>query len=205
MLLVRGLNVLRGVRDLFLDAAQFLAGESVLDCTLGFGCEASLAALAVGNTGRVTGLESSPALAALTRHGMASFALATPQLREAMRRVNVLTADYESYLNAACPKSVDIIAFDPFFDARIEGSEHSLNPLARFGDNRPLSVAAVLRATIVAQRRVILKHPANQELPAQLQRLQRSMIRSRKAQTAYSIFDAASSDCVPLARPVSDS
>jgi len=189
MLLVRGLNVLRGMRDLYVDAAQFKPGESVLDCTLGFACEASLAALAVGPEGHVTGLESEPALATLTRIGLAEFSLATPPLREAMRRVNVITSDYASFIQTAHGKSFDVVSFDPFFDERIDGSEHSVNPLARFGNNRPLDAAAVLRAREVARRRVILKHPRNATLPPELAALFPRVIASRKGPTAYSLFE----------------
>jgi hypothetical protein len=191
MLLVRGLNVLRDWRDVFLDATEFRAGETVLDCTLGFACEASLAALAVGPTGQIIGLESQPALAAVTRAGLADFALETPPLRDAMRRVQVLTEDYTSFLARASERSFDVITFDPFFDERLEGSQHSVSPLVRFGDNRPLDSGAVLRAREVARRRVVVKHPRFTPLAPELSSIAARTITSRKGQTAYSIFDPA--------------
>lgn len=189
MLLVRGLNVLRKSRDVFLDAAEFRPGESALDCTLGFGCEASLASLAVGPAGRVLGLESSPALAAVTRAGMAEFPLQTPMLREAMRRVDVLRADYTRFLEDAAGGSFDVVCFDPFFDERIEGSEHAVSPLVRYGDPRPLNETALMRARRVARRRVILKHPRFAVLPDRLLDARASVVTSRKGPTAYSLFD----------------
>lgn len=191
MLLVRGLNVLRDWRDLFLDAAGLVEGESALDCTLGFGCEASLAALAVGDTGRVVGLESQPALAAVTRIGMREFALGTKPLRAAMQRVEVVCADYRAYLEGLDPGSFDLIAFDPFFGEHLEGSKHSIGPLARFGDGRPLDTASVLAARRVARRRVLVKHPRNVDLPDELIAVRASLILSRKALTAYSVFEPA--------------
>ncbi|MDR3710286.1 MAG: class I SAM-dependent methyltransferase [Capsulimonadaceae bacterium] len=192
MLLVRGLNILRNWRDLFFDAAEMSEGESVLDCTLGFGCEASLAALAVGETGRVVGLESNPALAVVTREGLREFHLDTKPLAAAMRRVAVVHADYQTYLPGLAPGAFDLIAFDPFFDERLEGSEHTVGPLARFGDQRPLDPASVLLARQIATRRVVVKHPSHVELPAELVAVRTKEMSARKGQTAYSVFDVPS-------------
>ncbi|HEY3331410.1 MAG TPA: class I SAM-dependent methyltransferase [Capsulimonadaceae bacterium] len=188
MLLVRGLNVLRGWRDVYVDACEFREGESVLDCTLGFGCEASLASLAVGETGRVVGLESEPALALLSRTGLRDFKLETPVLKAAMGRIDVVCADYSVYLADAADYSFDVVCLDPFFDERISGSEHSVSPLARFGNPRPLDDNAVLRARRVARRRVVVKHPRYTELPESLVAVREAVIVGRKAQTAYSVF-----------------
>ena len=189
MLLIRGLNVLRKWRDLYFDAAEFKEGESVLDCTVGFACEASLAALAVGPSGRVVGLESMPALAAVTQAGLADFKLETTALRDAMRRVVIVCADYSAYLLRAIPGSFDVVAFDPFFDAPLEGTQHAVTPLAHFGDKRPLDVDAVLRARLIARRRVIVKHPRFAQLPGDLVSMRMRLVESRKGQTAYSVFD----------------
>ncbi len=189
MLLVRGLNVIRGWRDLYIDAASFAPGESVLDCTLGFGCEASLAALSVGETGRVVGLESEPALALLGRVGMKDFVIHTHAIKAAMERVEVVCADYAEYVAGLAPGAFDVIYFDPFFGERLSGSEHSISPLVRFGNPLPLNVDAVLCARAIAGRRVIVKHPKQVELPNVLTEFRSDIVLGRKAQTAYSIFD----------------
>jgi hypothetical protein len=188
MLLVRGLNVIHGMRDLFIEAAEIGIGDKVLDCTIGFGCEASLAALVSGATGRVDGLESEAALALITRRGMASKRLSTPPLIEAMSRVNVITADYGDFLEQTNEGEYDVVCFDPFFEHRLHGSEGSVSPLARFGNPKPLSSASVVRAIQVANRLVVVKHPEHVELPDELVSVRSHIVTSRKSKITYSVF-----------------
>ena len=56
--------------DSFLEAARLRPGDAVLDCTLGLGADALVAAAAVGPGGRVVGLEGSPAAGRLGRRGV---------------------------------------------------------------------------------------------------------------------------------------
>lgn len=164
--LVRGLNFLRGQGDTFLRAADLSEGETVLDCTLGFGTEALLSALAVGQNGEVVGLESVPELALLTREGLQRFRLLQKPLEEAMRRVAVVTADYRDYLPRAASNSVDLVYFDPFFGEPVSGSEHTILPLARFGNQSPLDARSLLEARRVARRIVMVKQSRNADLSA---------------------------------------
>ena len=65
-------------RTIFCKPTGLAPGDRLLDCTLGFASEASLAALSVGESGRVVGLESVPELA--TGHaaqGLQTFPLAS--------------------------------------------------------------------------------------------------------------------------------
>ena len=57
--------------DMLLRVGALREGERVLDCTLGLGADAQVAARLVGPTGHVTALEKSPALYLLARHGLA--------------------------------------------------------------------------------------------------------------------------------------
>jgi hypothetical protein len=68
--LLAGEAACRPTRDGFLEAAQLRPGDEVLDATLGLGGDALVAAGAVGPTGRVLGIEISPALAALVTEGL---------------------------------------------------------------------------------------------------------------------------------------
>ena len=190
MFLVRGLNVLRGARDLFIEAAELGPGDSVLDCTVGFGCEASLGALVVGETGNVVALESVPELALVTREGMQCFPLIQKPLRAAMQRVAVCAADYKDYLPRAANGSFDIVSFDPFFPDPLRGSEHNINPLAHFGDLAPLDIPPVIEARRVARRRVVIKHPRNYELSEEIAGARSGVVSARRGGIAYTILPA---------------
>jgi SAM-dependent methyltransferase len=140
----------RSTADGFLAAAQLRPGDAVLDCTLGLGADALVAAEAVGEDGRVVGLESSPALAAWVAEGLARLASA------AARRVWVVATDHGDHL-ASCPeRSFDVVVFDPMFrHARAQAS--AFDPVRRLADQRPLDAGAIARARRVARRAVIVK------------------------------------------------
>jgi hypothetical protein len=155
---LRARRLLEGERgrptgDPFLAAAGFRPGESVLDCTLGIGADALVAAAAVGRGGRVLGLEASPLLAALVDEGLRLLP------HPAARRVEVRRAEHGSFL-ADCPeRSFDVVVFDPMFrEARAQNPSFDL--VRRLGDPRPLSPEALARARRVARRRVLVKDGA---------------------------------------------
>src|SRR4028118_352137 len=57
-------NVLRGGRDLLLEAGEIGPGDKILDATLGYAAEAILCAHAVGETGEGSGLEATAGVGA---------------------------------------------------------------------------------------------------------------------------------------------
>ncbi len=186
---VRAANVLRGAPDHFLEATQLQPGDSILDCTLGFASEASLASLAVGDAGRVVGLESVPELALVTRVGVGSFELHSARLTADLRRVQVVTANSAEYLPQCADASVDVVYFDPFFEHRLSGSEVSVSPLFVFGNPAPLRPDTVAEARRAARRRVVIKHPRDEPLPEPLQAWVTETLSSRKRRVVYSVID----------------
>jgi 16S rRNA (guanine1516-N2)-methyltransferase len=190
MALVRGMNMLRGGHDLFEEATGLGLGDSLLDCTLGFASEATLGALLVGETGLIVGLESVPELAAVTRAGVAQFVLQTRRIENAMRRIQVVSADYRSYLPRCAARAFDVVYFDPFFGERLPGSEHSVSPLFHFGDHAPLDAGSLLEARRVARRRVVVKHPRQEPLPSEIASETDSVVTTRKNRVQYDIFTA---------------
>jgi 16S rRNA (guanine1516-N2)-methyltransferase len=188
MFLIRGANALRGEPDHFLQATSLGPGDKLLDCTLGFASEAALASLAVGETGRVIGLESVPALAAVTRAGIEAFPMPHAVLRAALRRVQVVTADSGVFLRGCEARAFDAVYFDPFFDKRLTGSEASVSPLFVFGNPAPLDPAAVAEACRVARRRVIIKYPRHEPLPDDVSARVTETIGSRKSRLAYGVI-----------------
>ena len=149
-------NLRAGRGDHLVEAMGLEPGMSVLDCTLGLGADAIVASFVAGGSGLVTGLESSPLIFAIIRHGLAHFEGDSPVIRRAMRRVRAVLADYGAYLSAQPERSVDVVYFDPMFRHPFLDSV-SLNPLRFVADSRPVSEEAVALACRVARRRVVLK------------------------------------------------
>lgn len=150
---LRARRLARGERstvDSFLAAAGLRPGDAVLDCTLGLGADALVAAQAVGPRGRVVGLESSPVLAAWVGEGLARLSL------PAARRVEVRRSDHGAAMAALPARSFDVVVFDPMF--RHAGAQAPpFDVVRRFADPRPLSPAALERARRVARRWVVVK------------------------------------------------
>ena len=150
---LRAKRLLQGERvtgDSFLEAARLRPGDAVLDCTLGLGADALVAAAAVGDGGRVVGLESSPLLAAWAGEGLARLP------GEAAARVEVIAADHAAWLAGAPDRSFDVVVFDPMF-RHARAAAPGFDLLRRLGDARPLSRAALDRARRVARRGVLVK------------------------------------------------
>jgi len=143
----------RATPDPFLAAADLHVGDAVLDCTLGLGADALVAAQAVGEGGRVVGLESSPALAAWVDEGLRR--LDAP----AARRVEVRCADHAAFLDASPERSFDVVVFDPMF-RHARAQEATFDVVRRLADARPLGEAALARARRVARRWVVVKDGA---------------------------------------------
>jgi len=140
----------RTTRDSFLEAAQLRSGEQVLDCTLGLGADALVAAEAVGPEGKVVGVESSPALALLAEEGLRR--LADP----AAARIQVRAGEAGAILATLPSRSFDLVAFDPMFrHAREEPPGFDL--VRRLGDAWPLAPEALAQARRVARRAVLVK------------------------------------------------
>lgn len=154
-----GMGVLRARRlrqgervtaDPFLEAARLSPGESVLDCTLGTGADALVAAEAVGPGGRVVGLESVPALAALAAEGLRRHP------GEAAARIEVRCQEAEAALGRMASRSFDLVAFDPMF-RHPKAQARSFDLVRRLGNARPLTTEALEQARRVARRAVLVK------------------------------------------------
>jgi len=190
MIQVRWQNLDHGDRDLFAESTQLKTGDSILDCTVGFAAEAILASRLVGPSGLVIGRESVPELAAITRNGVATFKMQSKGIEEAMRRINIVTADYRDYLPNCATSSIDVVYFDPFFPARMPGSENSVGPLHHFGNTSPLGALSVTEARRVARRRVVIKHPFWAKLAEEVQSEISEVVTTRKRMVIYSVLEA---------------
>ena len=149
-------NLRKGEKDHMSEAMGLQEGMSVLDCTLGFGSDAIVASFGTGETGSVTGLESSPLIAAVTGHGLQHFLPGNYPLYAAMRRIKVVNTDYLPYLSEQPDKSYDVVYFDPMFRKPLTASS-GISPLRSVANHAPLSLEAVREARRVARCRVVMK------------------------------------------------
>ena len=150
-------NLLRGGRDLLIEAAALQPGDRVLDATLGYAAEAILCAHTVGEAGQVDGIEAVPELGIVVREGLQTVTTAHRPLNDAMRRVRVVHLGHHLQFLRDCPDgSYDVVCFDPFFDEILPDSE-TFVPLRRFGEHSALLPEAVAEARRVARRRVVVK------------------------------------------------
>ncbi len=153
-------QIAAGKPDIFLTAAGLTSGQQVLDCTLGLAADALVAAWAVGEEGKVLGLEASPIIAAITDWGLRR---ETPQfdskktpLVAIARRISVLSAEALDYLRGQEADSWDVVYFDPMFRAANHQSSgiNNLRPLACYA---PFDQEVLTEALRVSRRRVVLK------------------------------------------------
>ena len=73
-------------------------GRLVLDCTLGIGSDAMLAAFTVGVQGRVVGLEANPNVAFIVTKGTQTYDISELPLTACMRQIEVVQAEAVAYL-----------------------------------------------------------------------------------------------------------
>jgi 16S rRNA (guanine1516-N2)-methyltransferase len=137
--------------DMLLRVSELREGERVLDCTLGLGADAQVAARLVGPSGAVTALEKSPALYLLARHGLETL----PRHPQACA-LQVVHADASQYLRTLPDGAFDVVLFDPMFE-RQRKSPVAFETLRRHADYAPLTRETVAEAQRVARRVVVLK------------------------------------------------
>ncbi len=149
-------NIINGKHDHMVNAMGLTAGMSVLDCTLGLATDAIVASFVTEWKGKVTGLEISPVVSLITGYGLLNFNNKCPEITESLRRINVINADYNSYLQKMPDKSVDVVYFDPMFRRPVKESSN-MKPLRYLADPRPLDSHSLAEACRVATYRVIVK------------------------------------------------
>lgn len=172
MALIRLINLLRGETDRFLEATQIIAGDFLVDATLGLGTDALIGAWAVGETGKVLALEQSPVLSAMVQDGINHFSelishsknedkqAAWAILEQASQRIKICCGDHIESLRGIPARSVDIVYFDPMFRQTVKQS-NSIQPLHQWSDHSPLDHKAIYEACRIARKRVVLKERKN--------------------------------------------
>ena len=153
---VRLKRILKGETDAFLEASMIDPGDHILDCTLGFASDAIIASHAVGENGFVTGLEKSPIWAYVLKNRLKKYETDLKHLKDSLNRIACINADYNDFLKKAKDKSYDIVYFDPMFEYSIEESS-GLQSLKNFANFERLTKEAIIHASRVARKRVVLK------------------------------------------------
>jgi SAM-dependent methyltransferase len=151
---LRRLRILSGQvggDDALVRVAGLRAGDHFLDCTLGLGQDALVAALVVGTSGRVVGLEKSLALHAVVSEGLHAYDYGPDSAR-----VEPVLADSHAYLRALPPGSFDVVFFDPMFE-KPKKSQPAFEMLRRFAEHAPLTPETLEEARRVARRWVVVK------------------------------------------------
>ncbi|MCM3387065.1 class I SAM-dependent methyltransferase [Ureibacillus chungkukjangi] len=149
-------RVARGETDPFLEACNMAVGDSLLDCTLGMGADAMLAAFIAGETGKVVGLEDDKNVAFIVDNGMKTYDTTELPLTSCMRQIEVVQSDAVDYLKQQKDNSFDIVYMDPMFEEVIEES-NNFEALREAGSHVQLSQEWVDEALRVARKRVVLK------------------------------------------------
>lgn len=160
MAALRILEMQRGAQDNYVQALGLHEGSKVLDCTLGLGADATVAAYVAGPTGKVVGVEASPLVHFAVKHGLAHYETKYPWFNEAIRRVETVNAVAEAYLEQLIfqrtenKELFDIVYFDPMFHHGVKGSL-AMDALRPISYEQPLNQRTIDLALQIAPLVVI--------------------------------------------------
>lgn len=143
------------IPDPMAKACALEENNSFLDCTLGLGADAIVASYFCPS-GKVTGLESSTAIANITKWGIKLYNSQISWLNVAIKRIAVINCDHEKYLAQLQDNSYDIVYFDPMFRRPVLKSQ-AIAPLRLLANPAPLEKKVIDEACRVARKRVVVK------------------------------------------------
>lgn len=149
-------RLLKGEQDPLIEACQLEKGDTFLDCTLGMGSDSIVAAFAVGDKGKVIGLEVDPYVAFVVKRGLQTFETDNEILKGCMQKIGVIHCNAYHFLQQQGNNQFDIVYMDPMFDETIEES-NNFEALRQAGNHMPLTENWVNEAKRVAKKRVVLK------------------------------------------------
>lgn len=154
--MIRAKRILKGEHDPFIEVSGLKAGDSFLDCTLGYGSDSIIASLIVGESGKVIGVESSTILAYIVKEGLQSWNSQNQQINLAMRRVEVVNSNHFDVLKRMPTKSIDVIYFDPMFEESITES-NALQAMSFHCNHETITADTIKEAKRVARKKIVLK------------------------------------------------
>lgn len=143
------------IPDPMVKACALEENDSFLDCTLGLGAD-SIVASYFCSSGKVTGLESSTAIASIVKWGIKLYNSQILWLNKAVKRIELINCDHEAYLAQLEDSSYDIVYFDPMFRKPVLKSQ-AIAPLRLLANHAPLEKNVIDEACRVARKRVVVK------------------------------------------------
>lgn len=150
-------RLMLGDRDWMIEAMRLRPGDRILDATMGLGSDLLVASYVVGEAGVVVGLESELLLALMVSEGTKTYVHPHHEaITQSIRRIQVIHADYRTYLSQVQQGSFDVVYFDPMFDQPLDVS-HQMIPMWVLGNDEPLDKASLDQALRVATRCVVVK------------------------------------------------
>jgi predicted methyltransferase len=147
----------KGQRDRLVELARIQPGDVVVDATFGLGGDCLVFAAAVGDGGRVLGIESSPWLARLFTYAKAFERHLYPAIADILDRIEVVEGDHVERLQQLPAGAADVVYFDPMFRSPLRHATSSIEPARVLTNPAPLADEAWREAVRVAKRCVILK------------------------------------------------
>lgn len=142
-------------QDPLIEISNLQPGDSFLDCTLGMASDAITVSQWVGPDGKVVGCESHPAIAFIIEEGLKRYK-AMPQLTDAMKRIEVQSAEAVAYLQSLQENAFDVVYMDPMFTEEIKEASN-FSPVRGAADMGQLTEEWVEEAKRVARKAVVLK------------------------------------------------
>lgn len=154
--MIRAKRILKGEHDPLIEISGLKAGDSFLDCTLGYGSDSIIASLIVGESGKVIGIESSTILSYIVKEGLQNWSSQNQQIDQAMRHVEVVNSNHYDVLKSMPTKSIDVIYFDPMFEESITES-NALQTMSFHCNHDTITADTIEEAKRVARKKIVLK------------------------------------------------
>lgn len=148
-------NLARGGTDVMAAAMGLGSGDEVLDCTMGLGADAIVAAFIAGPNGRVQALEASEEVFAAVDIGMRDYD-GDYLIKEATGRISRLMSDYRQALRGYEDGSFDVVYMDPMFLTRVS-SATPIDAIRPWACGEYPSWEDILHAARVSRRRFVMK------------------------------------------------
>jgi len=184
---VRMRNVSSGGSDNMVEACGLRAGDSFLDATAGQLSDALVAAHVVGPEGRVTAIEASPLLHAVSSGRPVRTGDKDGRVDALLGTIDVVLGEHTEVLRGRPDGSADVVYFDPMF-RRPQKSAGSFDVLRALAHAAPLTQEAVAQARRVARRRVVVMDASG---GAELERLGLTVVHTGQRKR-YGVIDLES-------------
>ncbi|TQR20706.1 class I SAM-dependent methyltransferase [Psychrobacillus vulpis] len=149
-------RLLKGEKDLFLQATGLQEGDCFLDTTAGLCSDSIVASFATGETGIVHACEANTLVAYIVSTGLKRYKTPISELQNSMHRVHLMNVDAVKYLKSCESDTYDVVYMDPMFEEEIEESSN-FQTLRAVGLHDVLTEEWVEQAKRVARKRVVLK------------------------------------------------